>query len=74
MAESRLGSGDERAGALVDLRRRWKDLSDQAKKPGDAAERRLARQVLGGLSTSLSRTDADYLKIIAEYRMGRGER
>jgi pimeloyl-ACP methyl ester carboxylesterase len=72
VAESRLAAGDDRTQVLAELRRRWKDLSDIAKKPDNSAERRLARRVLGGLSAGATTTDPDYLKIIAEYRMARG--
>ena len=74
MAESRLAAGDDRSQTLAELRRRWKDLSDTAKKPDDSAERRLARRVLGELSAGAATTDTDYLRIIAEYRMPRGGR
>jgi len=72
--EARLNAGDDRIGALSDLRRKWKDLSDAAKKPDDSTERRLARRVLGGLSASITTRDRDYLKIIDEFRMVRAGR
>src|SRR5262249_8371429 len=43
--EARLNAGEDRLGALSDLRRKWKDLSDAAKKPDDSSERRLMRRV-----------------------------
>jgi poly(3-hydroxybutyrate) depolymerase len=62
-----------RQAALGELRERWKALSEQANAPTDSMERRLARRVLTGLSAGgASTTDADYLAIIREYRMGRG--
>jgi poly(3-hydroxybutyrate) depolymerase len=72
LSESRLASEDARAAALSDLRRRWKTLAETAKQADDSAERRLARRVLGSLSASVNTTDADYLEIIAEYRVRRG--
>ena len=62
---------DDRAEALADLRQRWKDLSDKARRPDDSAERRLARRLLGALSAGGITTDPEYLKIIAHTRMGR---
>jgi poly(3-hydroxybutyrate) depolymerase len=73
-AENRLLAGEERTFVLADLRRRWKDLSDAAKKPEDSTDRRLARRVLGTLSGGTSVTDPEYLKIIAEYRLPRAPR
>jgi predicted esterase len=67
-AATRLASGEERSGALAELRQRWKDLSEQARKPVDSSERRLARRVMGALSAGATTQDPDYLKIIAEYR------
>ena len=63
--EARLESGDDRIGTLQELRRKWKELADAAKKADDSTDRRLARRVLGGLSASVTTTDAEYLKIIA---------
>jgi len=68
MAEARLESIEERSSALSELRRRWKDLSDAAKRDADSPERRFARRVLGSLSASAQTKDADYQKIVAEYR------
>jgi hypothetical protein len=68
MAEARLESLDERSSALSELRRRWKDLSDASKRDTDSPERRFARRVLGSLGASAQTRDADYQKIIAEYR------
>jgi predicted esterase len=65
-AEERLASA-ERAGALVWLGRRWKALSELAAQADDSRDRRLGRRVLGLKRTTLSVTDADYLKIVAEY-------
>ncbi len=70
-AEARLMSGDDRTSALADLRRRWKELADRAKQAEDSIERRLARRILGSLSASARPTDADYVKIIDEYRPAR---
>jgi len=64
----RLESIEERSSALSELRRRWKDLSDAAKRDADSPERRFARRVLGSLSASAQTKDADYQKIVAEYR------
>jgi pimeloyl-ACP methyl ester carboxylesterase len=72
--EGQLGSSDDRPALLADLRRRWQTASDAAKKPEDSSERRLARRVLSGLNANLRSTDPDYLKIIAEYRLGRSGR
>jgi poly(3-hydroxybutyrate) depolymerase len=71
-AGARLATEDERADALAELRQRWKTLSDQAKQKDDSAQRRLARRVLGSLGASAITKDPDYLKIIAQYRIGRG--
>jgi poly(3-hydroxybutyrate) depolymerase len=73
-AEARLTSDDARLSTLAELRQRWKDLSEKSKKPEDSPERRLARRVLGNLSATVISTDAEYLKIIAAYRTGRGGR
>ncbi len=72
-AEARLAS-DDKARTLLELRQRWKALSETAKMADDSAERRLARRLLAGLSGSVTTTDPDYLKIINEYRLGRGRR
>ena len=69
--ENRLGSDDTRARALLDLRQRWRELSEAAKAPEESTERRLARRVLANLSASVSSTDPEYLGIIGEYRTGR---
>ena len=60
-------SSDERRGVLNQLRQKWMDLSAQAKNPVDSTERQLTRRVLAALSAD-GTTDADYSKIIAEYR------
>ncbi|RPI55820.1 MAG: hypothetical protein EHM55_06695 [Acidobacteria bacterium] len=64
-------SSDERLVALNQLRQKWMELSAQANNPVDSLERQLARRVLGALSAD-GTTDADYAKIIAQYRMTRG--
>jgi predicted esterase len=69
--ESRLESDDTRARALLDLRQRWRELFEAANKPEDSTGRRLARRVLASLSAGMSSTDAEYLRIISEYRPGR---
>ena len=61
-------SSDARLAVLNRLRQRWMDLSAQAKNPVDSTERQLARRVLAALSAD-GTTDADYSKIIAEYRL-----
>jgi predicted esterase len=73
-AEGKLATGEDRREVLADLARRWKSLSDASRKAEDSVERRVARRVLSGLSASAKTTDADYLKIIAEYRMTRTAR
>ncbi len=67
-----LSSGD-RLTALAHLREVWRTLSAQAKNPVDSSERQLARRVMGALSAD-GTTDADYSKIIAEYRLERDPR
>jgi poly(3-hydroxybutyrate) depolymerase len=75
MAETRLASSaEDRSNALVQLRRRWKDLSDTAHSQDDSPARRLARRVLAGLSASVTTTDPDYLRIINQYRVARPAR
>jgi dienelactone hydrolase len=71
-AESRLLIADARAGALLELRQIWKSLAQQAQRPADSVERRLARRVLAALSAGVTTTDAEYLRIINEYRTARG--
>lgn len=66
----RLSSGD-RLAVLGQLRQRWSELSTQAKIAVDSPERQLARRVMAALSAD-GTTDADYAKIIAEYRLPRG--
>ena len=75
-AEGRLDTDgpDKRIEALQELRRHWKSLSDQAKAPNDSRDRRLARRVLSLLSISVSPTDADYMSLVREFRVGRGGR
>ena len=62
-------SSDDRVAVLTRLRQRWKELSAQAKDPIDSTERQMARRVLAALSAD-GTADADYAKIIAEYRLG----
>jgi dienelactone hydrolase len=62
---------DDRRRALVDLRSRWRKLSDEANDPVDSVDRQLARRVLAAL-TADGTEDPEYAKIIAEYRRGRG--
>jgi poly(3-hydroxybutyrate) depolymerase len=69
--EARLAMADQRPGALAALRRTWKDLGDKARRADDSPDRRFARRVLAALSAGTSTTDADYLKIIADYRLSR---
>jgi poly(3-hydroxybutyrate) depolymerase len=71
-AGARLASEDERLPALVELRQRWKGLSEQATQKDDSVQRRMARRVLGSLSAGAITKDPDYLNIIAQYRLGRG--
>ena len=66
---ARLASND-RPAALNQLRQKWMALSEAAKNPVDSMERQLARRVLAALAAD-GTTDADYAKIIAEYRLGR---
>ena len=66
---ARLASND-RPAALNQLRQKWMALSEAAKNPVDSTERQLARRVLAALAAD-GTTDADYAKIIAEYRLGR---
>jgi hypothetical protein len=63
-----------RAGALKQLRQRWKTLSETAKGDADTPDRRMARRVLSGLSMSVTTQDPEYLAIIQEYRMARAGR
>ena len=63
-------TSDDRLAALNHLRQRWRDLSAQAKNPSDSTQRQIARRVLSALSAD-GTDDADYAKIIAEYRMPR---
>jgi len=67
--EGRLASPGERNDALSELRAQLRKLSEQARKPDDSTERRLARRTLSGLNAGGHTTDADYLKIIREYRL-----
>ena len=60
--EDRLTSFDDKTAALSELRQRWKKLSDQARKPEDSSDRRLARRVLSGLAAGRSATDPEYLE------------
>jgi len=67
-----VASLDMRGDALADLRREWRNLSTTARGPVDSPERRVARRVLSLLASTITTTDKDYLKIISEYRYGRG--
>ena len=71
-AEHQLSS-DERPAALAQLRERWKKLAATADLPEDSVDRRIARRVLRGLSMGAADRvkDADYLKVVAEYRPAR---
>ena len=62
---------DERMDALDELQREWKHLSQQAQTSADSPDRRFARRVLGTLTASIRTDDADYQKIIAQYRLPR---
>lgn len=73
-AEDALDRFEDHAEALVTLRQRWQQLSEQAKKPEDSTERRLARRVLSSLSAGTQTTDQEYLNIINEFRLSRGRR
>jgi poly(3-hydroxybutyrate) depolymerase len=66
---ARLPSAD-RPAALNELRQQWRNLSAQAKNPADSTQRRMARRVLSALSAE-GTSDAEYAKIIAEYRLTR---
>jgi len=63
-------SSDGRLAVLTQLRRKWMELSAQAKNPVDSPERQLARRVIGALSAD-GTADEEYAKVIAEYRMPR---
>ena len=63
-------TSDDRLAVLNHLRLRWRDLSVQAKNPMDSTQRQIARRVLSALSAD-GTDDADYAKIIAEYRLPR---
>jgi len=69
---ARLAS-DDRLAALTQLRQKWQQLSAQAKNPTDSTERQMARRILSALSAD-GTTDAEYMKIIAAYRLERGIR
>jgi dienelactone hydrolase len=71
-AEAQLESDDTRAMALMQLRRQWKTIADAARRPEESPERRMMRRVLSSISSGVTTTDPEYLKIIAEYRTGRG--
>jgi poly(3-hydroxybutyrate) depolymerase len=66
---ARLSSGD-RLTALNQLRQKWAELSAQAKNSVDSTDRQMARRLLSALSAD-GTTDADYAKIIAQYRTAR---
>ena len=67
--ERRLSTSEERAATLISLERQWKVLSERARQSRDSSERRVARRVLAGLNASLTSKDADYLKIVSQYRL-----
>jgi hypothetical protein len=70
--EAQLTVDDRRASALMQLRRHWQELSQAGRAADDTPARRLARRVLGALSSGVTTTDADYLRIINEFRPSRG--
>ena len=70
--ETQLASDETRPMALMELRRQWKNVADAARRPEESPERRMMRRVLAALSSGVTNTDPEYLKIIAEYRTGRG--
>ena len=70
--ETQLASDETRPMALMELRRQWKNVADAARRPEESPERRMMRRVLAALSSGVTSTDPEYLKIIAEYRTGRG--
>jgi hypothetical protein len=71
--EDRLKIGEQRNDALGSLRTEWKRLSGMANAATDSPDRRMARRVVRGLSMSAAERvhDAEYLKLVAGYRMGR---
>ena len=70
--EMQLASEETRGVALMELRRQWKNVADAARRPEESPERRMMRRVLAALGSGVTTTDPEYLKIIAEYRTGRG--
>jgi pimeloyl-ACP methyl ester carboxylesterase len=72
--EARLPSAEQREDALSQLRQEWKSLFTKATAADDSPERRLARRVLSGLAAGPPTTDADYQKIINQYRLPRTPR
>ena len=66
-------STDDRLAALAQLRQKWQQLSAQAKHPLDSTERQTARRILSALSAD-GTTDAEYMKMIAAYRLERATR
>ena len=70
--ETQLASDETRPMALMELRRQWKNVADAARRPEESPERRMMRRVLAALGSGVTTTDPEYLKIIAEYRTGRG--
>jgi predicted esterase len=68
VSASKLDSTDERLDALSDLRSRWRQLSDAARKPADSSERRMSRRIIALLNQSSTTRDPAYRKIIEEYR------
>ena len=71
-AEARLQSDETRPLALMDLRRQWKTIAEAANRTEATPERRMMRRVLAAMSAGVTTSDSEYLKIIAEFRMGRG--
>lgn len=72
--EALLTDADRRAEALKQLRRRWQALSEKTQAAADTPERRMARRILSGLSSTITTKDPDYLAIIQEFRMARPAR
>ena len=72
--EGELTAAGKRAAAMAELRRQWKQIVATANGDSDSAARRSARRVSRGLlSGAQGRVkDAEYLKLLAEYRPARG--
>jgi poly(3-hydroxybutyrate) depolymerase len=67
-AEAQLESPVDRINALDLLTERWKTLAAQASRTTDSSERRMARRLLSALSAGVTSGDADYLKVVQQYR------